>query len=238
MKDQRQVSQHVHHLRKRGGGIVYFSLVVGLEDQRARVEKTVAQPRTVAHQMANGDRPDRRLGLVQRRRAGTQHTAARKLRNEPLNRIVELEAALFEQKQRSTGCDQLRIRKDAEYVVDPQRCRRFLVGPSNACHICQIPADEHRGRESGKKIAIDVPLHGSVRRPEVVPGGRDFHVFHDYGPMRRNKTVPLLDRFVGACEQDGRRPSALPAFTSVAVQKSASFLWAKSEMRTSEPKPH
>src|SRR5215813_249617 len=62
MKDQRQVSQHVHHLRKRGGGIDDFSLVVGVENQRARVKQTVAQPRTVTHQMANGDRPDRRLG--------------------------------------------------------------------------------------------------------------------------------------------------------------------------------
>jgi hypothetical protein len=189
MKDQRQVGQHVHHLRKRGGGTVYFSRVVGIEDQRARVKKTVAQPRTVAHQMANGDRPDRRLGLVQRRRAGTQHTAVRKLRNEPLNRIVELEAALLEQKKRSTGRDQLRIRKDAEYVVDPQRYRRFLVGPSNACHIHQIPADEHRGRESGKKIPVDVALHGSARRPEVVPGGCDFHVFHDW-PLVHARTRP------------------------------------------------
>ena len=57
---------------------------------------------------------------------------------------------------------------------------RFLVGPSNAFHIYQISADEHRGRESRKKIAIDVALHGSVRRPKVVPGGRDFHVFHDW----------------------------------------------------------
>ena len=29
----------------------------------SRVKKTVAQPRTVAHQMANGDRPHSRLGL-------------------------------------------------------------------------------------------------------------------------------------------------------------------------------
>jgi hypothetical protein len=85
------------------------SLVVGIENQRARVKKTVAQPRAVTHQMANGDRPDRRLGLLQRRRAGTQHTAVRKLRNEPLNRIVQLEAAFFEQEKRSAGCNQLGI---------------------------------------------------------------------------------------------------------------------------------
>ena len=96
MKDQRQVGQHVHHLRQRGGGINDFSLVIDVENQRARVKETVAQPRIVTHQMANGDRPDRRLGLVQRRRVGTQHTAVRKLRNKLLNRIVKLEVAFFE----------------------------------------------------------------------------------------------------------------------------------------------
>jgi hypothetical protein len=109
MKDQRQVGQHVHHLRQRGGGTEHFSRVVGIENQRPRIEKAVAQPRAVTHQMADGDRPDRRLGLVQRRRAGTQHAAVRKLRNEPLDRIVKLEAAFFEQKKRGTGCDQLGI---------------------------------------------------------------------------------------------------------------------------------
>src|SRR5262249_57455228 len=104
MIDQRQVSQRVHHLRKRGGGIDYFSLVVGIKNQRARVNKTVAQPRTVTHQMANGDRPNRRLGLVQRRRVGTQHTAVRKLRNKLLNRLVKLEMAFFDYTKRSTGC--------------------------------------------------------------------------------------------------------------------------------------
>src|SRR5260370_13753762 len=131
MVGERQVSQYVDHLRKRGVGIDYFSLVVGIENQRARVKKTVAQPRTVTHQVANSDRPSGRLGLVQRRRAGTQHTAIRKLRNELLNRIIQPEAAFFEQKKRSTGCNQLGIRKDAEYVVDAQGDLRFLVGPSN-----------------------------------------------------------------------------------------------------------
>src|SRR6516164_2766397 len=64
MKDQRQVGQHVHHLRKRGRGIDYFSLVVRTKNQRARVKKTVAQHRTVTHQMTNGDRPNSRLGLL------------------------------------------------------------------------------------------------------------------------------------------------------------------------------
>jgi hypothetical protein len=129
--------------------------------------------------MANGDRPDGRLGLVQGRRAGAQHAAVRELRNKLLNRIIQLEAAFFEQEKRRAGCNQLCIREDTEYVVDPQWYLRFLVGPSNAFHIDQVSADEYRGRESRKKISIDVPLHGSVRRPKVVPGRCDFHVSHD-----------------------------------------------------------
>src|SRR5215468_75603 len=64
-------------------------------------------------------------------------------------------------------------------MVDPQWYLRFLVGPSNAFHVYQVSADENRGRESRKKIPINVPLHGSMRRPKVVPIGCDFHVFHD-----------------------------------------------------------
>src|SRR5690349_928687 len=101
MIGQRQVSQYVNHLRKRGGGIDYFSLVVGITNQGAPVKKTVAQPRTVTHQMANGDRPSGRLGFVQRRRVGTQHAALCKLRNKLLNRIIQLKAAFFEQEKRS-----------------------------------------------------------------------------------------------------------------------------------------
>jgi hypothetical protein len=68
-------------------------------------------------------------------------------------------------------------------VVDPQGYLRFLVGLPNAFHVYQISTDEHRGRESRKKIPINVPLHGSVRRPKVIPGGCDFHVFHDLAPL-------------------------------------------------------
>ncbi len=32
---------------------------------------------------------------------------------------------------------------------------RFLVGPSNAFYICQIPTDEHYGKESRKRIPIN-----------------------------------------------------------------------------------
>jgi len=63
-------------------------------------------------------------------------------------------------------------------MVDPQWYLGFLVGPPNAFHIYQFSTDEHRGRESRKKIPINVPLHGSMRRPKVVPGGCNFHVFH------------------------------------------------------------
>ena len=180
MIGQRQVSQGVDHLRQRGGGIVNLALVVGLEDQGPRIEKAIAQPRAVAHQMTNGDRTLGRVSLVQRRRAATQHTAIRKLRNEPLDRVVHSETAVFEQKERGTGRNQLRIGEDAKDVIGPQGYPRFLVGPADAAHIDQIPTDEHRGGEPGQKIPINVALHGGVRRPKVMAGGRDFHVFHDW----------------------------------------------------------
>jgi hypothetical protein len=64
-------------------------------------------------------------------------------------------------------------------VVEPQWYLRFFVGPSDALHIYQISTDEHCRRESRKKIPINVPLHGRMRGPKVVPGGCNFHVFHD-----------------------------------------------------------
>src|SRR4029450_7816219 len=69
-------------------------------------------------------------------------------------------------------------RRAAEDVTPRQGYLPFLGGPADAGHIDQVPPDEQRGRESGKKTAIDVSLHGRVRRPEVVPGGCDFQVFH------------------------------------------------------------
>ena len=68
---------------------------------------------------------------------------------------------------------------------------------------------EHGGRESRKKIPINKPLHGSMRRLKVVPNGCDFHVFrdrllvlaanmltpspsiHDFVPEKRRKLVRL-----------------------------------------------
>jgi hypothetical protein len=102
----------------------------------------------------------------------------RQLRNEFLDRIVQLESAFIEQQQRCAGCDQLGIGKDAEDMVDPQWNLRFLVGPSDAAHIDEIPANKDRGRNAGEDVAIDVALHGGVRRSEVVAAGGNFQVFH------------------------------------------------------------
>jgi hypothetical protein len=73
-------------------------------------------------------------------------------------------------------------------VVNPQWYLGFLVGPPNAFYIYQISTEEHCGRESRKKIPINVPLHGSVRSPKVVSSGCDFHVFHDWLPRARDNT--------------------------------------------------
>jgi len=87
-------------------------------------------------------------------------------------------------------------------VVDPQWYLRFHVGPSNAFHIYQISTDEHRGRESRKKIPINVPLHGSVRRPKVVPGGCDFHVSHDW--LLMHVIPPPLQLFSARSRHHGK----------------------------------
>src|SRR5579872_2104603 len=109
MENQRQVSQHLDHLRECACSIEHVSFVVSLENQRSEIKHTVTQPRTVTHQMANGYRSVGRLGLVQRGRIRPQHTAVRKLGNKLLNRIIQLEATLLKQKKRRTGGHQLRI---------------------------------------------------------------------------------------------------------------------------------
>ena len=142
------------------------------------IEDAVAQPRTVAHQMADGDRPPGGLGLVQRGRAGAQNHAVSKLRNEGLDRIVQPQSAFLDQQQRGAGGDQLGIGKDAKDVVDPQWRLRFLVGPSDAIHVHQISADQHRGRNTGQDVAVNEALHGGVGLPEIVAVGGHSHIFH------------------------------------------------------------
>src|SRR5262249_31098767 len=106
--------------------------------------------------------------------------------------------------------------------------------PSNAFHIYQISTDEHRGRKSRKKIPINVPLHGSVRRPKVVPGVCDFHVFH--GPLIHVITRPtsslsvhdlvarengnwlrlMVSRCSGRVNRNRVEPTASPALSAMA----------------------
>ena len=79
--------------------------------------------------------------------------------------------------KRPGGQSQFSAMLDAEDVVELQSDLRFFIGPSNALHIDQISIDDHRGREAGKKVPIDVPLHGGVRGLEVVSGGCNFQVY-------------------------------------------------------------
>src|SRR5262245_29408836 len=101
------------------------------------------------------------------------------LRNEPLDRIIQLEAAFLKQEKRSIGCGQLCVREDAKDVIEPQWYLRLRVDPSKACHVRQLSPDKHGRRETGEKSRIYEALHGGVCGPEVISGGCDFHVFLD-----------------------------------------------------------
>src|SRR5262249_51608825 len=57
-------------------------------------------------------------------------------------------------------------------------CASLSAHPMHFTSTKSLPTST--AEESRKKIAINVVLHGSVRRPKVVPGGCDFHVFHDW----------------------------------------------------------
>ena len=109
---------------------------------------------------------------------GTQHFSIAELRNEFLDRVVELELAFLEQQQRRAGGDQLGVGKDAEDMVGAQRGLRFLVGPADAVHVDELAADHDRPGNAGQQVAVDVALHRRLRRFEVVTVGGDFQVFH------------------------------------------------------------
>jgi len=109
-----------------------------------------------------------------------------------LDRIVELEATFLEQQQRRAGCNQLGVGEDTEDVIDAQRSLRFLVRPPDTIHIDQIPAYEHRGRDSGKDVRIDTAAHGGVCRAKIVPVGSYLHVFHRR-PLLATRHKPLAE---------------------------------------------
>ncbi|MGY4193136.1 hypothetical protein ACVIM9_002477 [Bradyrhizobium sp. USDA 4520] len=182
MEHQRQIGQTVDHVGERRHRIEDLALVVGLEDRCARIEQAVAEAGRVAQQMANGDRPLRRFGVVDRRRARPQHLAVSELRDEGLDRIVEPEAAFLDQQQRRAGGDQLGVGEDAEDVIGAQRNLRFLVGPSDAARVSDVAPDQNRPGDAGQEIVVDVALHGRARRREIIADGRHLQIFHGRFP--------------------------------------------------------
>jgi hypothetical protein len=54
-------------------------------------------------------------------------------------------------------------------VVDAQWSLGFLVRPSDAIHIDQIPAPQYRGRDSRKDVLINEPGASRRVRGKVVP---------------------------------------------------------------------
>ena len=185
MIDQRQAGQHVHHVGQRRHGIVHAALVEGLEDGGARIEKAVAQPGAVAQELADGDRALRRLGVIERRCARAQDFSISELRNEFLDRVIEPEFAFLEQQQRRAGGDQLGVGEDAEDMVGAERRLRFLVGPADAIHVDEVAPDHDRPGNAGQQVAVDIALHGRLRRFEVVTVGGHFQVFHCRSLCRR-----------------------------------------------------
>jgi hypothetical protein len=93
-------------------------------------------------------------------------------------------------------------------------------------HIDQISADEHCRRESRKKIPINVPLHGGVRRPKIVPGGRDFHAFHDWPQTAAEDSRASVIVLASFKEKSGRQVCAAPwgaSIREIAARMAANF---------------
>jgi hypothetical protein len=128
--------------------------------------------------------PSGRLGVVKRSRTGAQHLSISELRNELLDGSSS-PSLPSEQQQRRAGRDQLGVGKDAKDVVGAERRLRFLVGPAGATHVHEVAAYQHRRRNAGQKVVIDIALHGRVGRFEVVTAGGHFQVFHGRSPCRR-----------------------------------------------------
>src|SRR5262249_19673163 len=62
--------------------------------------------------------------------------------------------------------------------------------------------------ENPERIAINVPLHGSVRGPKVVAGGCDFHVFDDWPrALIASKAVEVLTQDFESLPRDGGKTS-------------------------------
>ena len=67
---------------------------------------------------------------------------------------------------------------------------RFLVGPADAVHVDELAPDHDCPGNARQQIAVDIALHGRLRRLEVVTVGGDFQVFHGRSPSRHSHVVP------------------------------------------------
>ena len=165
--------------RQRRRGVVHPALVVGLEDRPCRDRRSRSSGpncgssrwRMVIDPLA---------GSVSSSEVAPGRRTFRfaKLRNEFLDRVVQPNCPSSNSSSAAQEVISLVLEKTRKIWSVPQRDLRFLVGPPDATDVDEIAADQHRGRNAGEQVAVDVALHGRVRRPEIVAARGHFQVFH------------------------------------------------------------
>ncbi len=140
--------------------------------------------------MPDGDRALRLSGLVQRGVGSDQDAGVGRLRQPPLDRIVETEHAILDQAKRERPADRLGHRGDAkERVLFHRRTMRLDGHPAagvrfspaiqtNRCHVAGNPARRHLRVERFPDV-VELAVHGFT-----IPR------LHAIGPNRASCSTP------------------------------------------------
>jgi hypothetical protein len=132
-------------------------------------------PEAKGQQVAQGDRPIRGQGIIERAVDGAQHSAVRQLRQPPIDRLVETQHAFLHQNHRRCGHDRFGHRGDAEDGVAPHRVAAAERLGADRVDLNLAPPAEERDH-AGHNAAAYVAGHHVAHAPE--PRLRKFSVVH------------------------------------------------------------
>jgi hypothetical protein len=106
-----------------------------------------------AQEVAHGDRPARRDGVVDRRRGRAQDPWRGDLRQHVADGVIERDVAVRDEREDGDGGDRLARRRDAEQRVLPHR--RAAHGVVSRDRHVHVVAARHDGDETGDLPGID-----------------------------------------------------------------------------------
>ena len=156
---------------------------------RAGVVEPVGQPGGVGEQVPDPDRLDRGHGGRGQRRTSPVHPQVGELRDEPRDRVGQLQEPALVEHQRGDRGDRLGHRVDAPERVVGHRAVGLQVGPAVVGEQRHPAAPGHRDRPAGEPPVVDIgpevpldPLQPVRVEPDLLRIGVHLQLRHDTDP--------------------------------------------------------